>query len=416
MFNKIKQKLSNKFIRNTGWLGGAELANRVFRLGATVVLARTFSPQDYGLVAIVMTTYEFANVFTAKAGISSKLVQASEKDLDVLCETAYWMSWIASAGIFLLQCFASFPIAWFYKDTRVIAPICVSAVVYLMIPLLTVQLSMIDRSNRLNIIALCNVTQSFFSNLLTVIFALLGWGVWSVVLSLVLTMPAWVIISRINHPWQAKTSFTLYRWREIASYATNIIGADLLTKLRDNLDYLLVGRFLGLEALGIYYFAFNAGLGISLNVINSLTWSLWPHLCAARENFQEFKRRYFSGLKTIAVVIIPLVLLQSSLAPFYVPIIFGKSWTHAIPILVVICLSAIPRPFFLATSQLLNAADQTHISLRWSVGFTLIYGVALLVGINYGIFAVAISVLISQFLVTPIFVAWTTNHMFKPAS
>ncbi|MBI4782354.1 MAG: lipopolysaccharide biosynthesis protein [Oscillatoriophycideae cyanobacterium NC_groundwater_1537_Pr4_S-0.65um_50_18] len=416
IFTQIKHKLSNRFIRNAGWLGSAELANRVFRLGTTVVLARTFSPQDYGLVAIIITANEFANVFTCKAGIGSKLVQAPEKELDSLCETAYWMSWIASVLIFISQCLTALLVGWFYKDSRLILPICALAVSHLMLPLFTVQISLIERENRLNIIALCNGLQSVLINILTVFFALLGWGIWSVILALVLTMPVWVIINRANCSWHPKTSFTLHRWQEIASYAVNIIGSDLLVKLRDNLDYLLVGRFLGLELLGIYYFAFNAGLGISLSVINSLTWSLWPHLCAARESLRDLRYRYFGGLKTIACVIIPMVLLQSSLAPFYVPIIFGSKWVSAIPILIVVCLSAIPRPFFLAATQLLNAVDRTHKSLQWGILLTVVYTAAILVSVQHGIFAVAISVLASQFLVTPIFMAWTTKYVFKPVS
>lgn len=416
MINSIKRKLSSKFIRNAGWLGSAELANRVFRLGTTVVIARAFSPQDYGLVAIIITANEFASVFTCKAGIGSKLVQAPEKDLASLCETAYWMSWITSAFIFVLQCLMSFLLGWFYQDDRLVLPICALAVVHLMLPLFTVQISLVERANRMNVIALCNVIQSVLINILTVIFALLGWGIWSVVLALVLTMPVWVIVNRANCSWRSKVPFTLHRWREITGYAVNIVSSELLIKLRDNLDYLLVGRFLGLELLGVYYFAFNAGLGISLSVINSLTWSLWPHLCAARESLGDLKRRYFDGLKTIAYVIIPMVLLQSSLAPFYVPIVFGSKWVSAIPILVVVCLSAIPRPFFLAATQLLNAVDQTHTSLQWGLLLTFIYTAAILVGVHYGIFAVAVSVLVSQFLVTPIFVAWTTRHIFKPSS
>lgn len=416
VFSRVKHKFSNKFIRNAGWLSAAELANRVFRLGTTVILARTFSPQDYGLVAIVITINEFANVFTCKAGIGSKLVQAPDEDLDSLCETAYWMSCIASVLIFILQCLISLLVSWFYKDSHLILPICALAVAHLMLPLFTVQLSLIERANRLSVIALCNGIQCFLVNLFTIIFALLNWGVWSVVLAMLLSMPVWVIINRINCSWRSKTSFTLHRWKGIASYAVNIIGSDLLVKLRDNLDYLLVGRFLGLELLGIYYFAFNAGLGISLSVINSLTWSLWPHLCAARESLKELKQRYFSGLKTIALVIIPMVFLQSSLAPIYVPLIFGNKWVSAIPILIVICLSAIPRPFFLAATQLLNAVDQTHTSLRWGLFLTLVYTTAILVGVQYGILAVAISVLISQFLVTPILVVWATKHVLKPVS
>lgn len=416
VFSKVKHKFSNKFIRNAGWLSSAELANRVFRLGTTVILARTFSPQDYGLVAIIITVNEFANVFTCKAGIGSKLVQAPDEDLDSLCETAYWMSWIASILIFILQCLTALLVSWFYKDSHLILPICAMAVAHLMLPLFTVQLSLIERENRLNVIALCNGIQSFLVNCFTIIFALLNWGVWSVVLAMLLTMPVWVIINRVNCSWHPKTSFTLHLWKGIASYAVNIIGADLLVKLRENLDYLLVGRFLGLELLGIYYFAFNAGLGISLSVINSLTWSLWPHLCAARESRQKLKHRYFSGLKTMALVIIPMVFLQSSLAPIYVPIIFGSKWVSAIPILIVICLSAIPRPFFSASTQLLNAVDQTHMSLRWGLLLTLVYATAILVGVQYGIFAVAISVLVSQFLVTPIVVVWATKHVLNPVS
>lgn len=412
VISKIKDKLSNPYIRNAGWLGAAELANRFFRLGTTVVLARTFTPQDYGLVAIIITVNEFANAFVGKAGISSKLVQAAEEDLDVLCNTAYWMSWIASGAIFLLQCLASVLIGLFYQDHRIILPICVLALGHFVIPLFTVHISLIERENRLKIIALCNATQVFLMNILTISLALLGLGIWSIVLSMILTVPVWAIIGQLNCSWRVGKSFTLYRWKEIAKYAVNIVGSDLLVKLRDNLDYLLVGRFLGIEMLGVYFFAFNAGLGISLSIINSLTWSLWPHLCDARSNLSDLKIRYYDGLKTIATVIIPLVFLQSSLAPFYVPIVFGDRWVFAIPILITICLSAIPRPFFIATTHLLNAVDKTNSSFRWSIGLTFLYLFLLLVAVQYNIFVVALSVLISQFLFTPVYMLWARRNVF----
>jgi PST family polysaccharide transporter len=37
LINKLKQILSSQFIRNVGWLGGAELVNRIFRLGTTLL-------------------------------------------------------------------------------------------------------------------------------------------------------------------------------------------------------------------------------------------------------------------------------------------------------------------------------------------------------------------------------------------
>lgn len=412
LINKLKQQLSSQFIRNVGWLGGAELVNRISRLGITVTLAHLLSPYDYGLVAIVLTTNEFANVFTLRAGIGSKIIQADDLDVKILCDTSYWLNWILCGTLFIIQCIAAFPVAWFYGNNQVILPICVMSLVYLMLPVFAVQSALIQRENRLKIIALCNGTQSLLSNILTIGLALLGMRMWAVVLPIVLTTPVWIAICYINHPWRPTVSFTVARWQEIFSFAKNILGVELLNKLRANLDYLLVGRFLGVNALGIYYFAFNAGLGISMNVLNTLTWSLYPHLCAARGNFKQLKERYFSSLKTVALIVLPLVFLQSSLAPFYVPIVFGQKWVTATPILILICLSALPRPFCDAASMLLNSVDKSHITLYWNLLFTVIFAISLLVAVKWGIFWVAAAVLITHVLGMPIFTIWASRYVF----
>lgn len=48
LIQKFQKLLSDRFVRNIGWLGGAELVNRVFRLAATVTFARVFTEADYG--------------------------------------------------------------------------------------------------------------------------------------------------------------------------------------------------------------------------------------------------------------------------------------------------------------------------------------------------------------------------------
>jgi PST family polysaccharide transporter len=416
IIEKIRQQLSNQFIRNIGWLGGAELINRVFRLGATVVLARALSPQDYGLAAVVLTINEFTTVFTLRAGIGGKIVQADEEDVEVFCNTAYWLNWILCISLFLIQCIVAFPVAWFYNEEKLILPLCVYSLVYLMLPFFAVHNALIDRANRLKITAISTAIQSMLNNILIPVFALSGMGMWALVLPGIFTTPVWIVVTHLNEPWRPKKSFTLKRWKEIVDFGKDVLGYELLEKLRSNIDYLLVGRLLGVEALGIYFFAFNAGLGISLNVINIMVWPLYPHLCSARSNFGEFKQKYFHSLKTISLVIIPLVILQSSLAPFYVPIVFGEKWTMAVPILVLICLSAIPRPFGTAAALLLQSLDKAWINLRWSVLFTGIFVTALLIGMNWGIYGVAVSVLISHAIAMPIFTIWATKYVFAKDS
>lgn len=393
-----------------GWLAGAELLSRVSRLASTVILARSLSAYDYGLVAIVFTTIEFANMLTLRGGIGSKLVQADESEIELLANTAYWLNWLICGSIFVLQCLAAFPIAWFYKNDQVVLPICLVATVYLIMPISLVQTSLIQRRNQLKIFAVANVIASLVGTGLTICFALLGWGAWAIVVPFVLTTPIWSVIYLKHCAWRPHGKVTLARWQELLLFAKNVVGVELLDRVRANLDYLLVGRFLGVEALGVYYFAFNAGLGISLSLMGTIWTALLPHLCEVRDNLKLLKEKYFSSLKTISVFFIPFVLLQTVAAPFYVPIVFGQKWVHATPILMLICLSALLRPLDIAASQLLLAVGKGELDLYWNLCFTVVFAIGLLIAVQWGITAVAIAVLLIHSVAIPIFVVWATRR------
>lgn len=413
LINRLKQTLSGQFIRNVGWLGAAELVNRIFRLGTTVTIARMFDSKEYGLMAIVYTVFDFATVFTLRGGIGAKVVQADEQDVNAICDTSYWLNWILCGTIFVVQCLAAFPIAQFYGNQQIVLPLCVAALTYLMFPLFLVHDALIQRENRLKVTALCNATQSISSNIIIVSLALLGMGVWAIVWAMVLTTPVWIIITWKNHCWRPPKSFTLQGWQEIANFGKNLLGVELLDKLRMNLDYLIIGRFLGIEALGFYYFAFNAGYGITMNVINTFMSALFPYICAVRGDYKQFKQRYFSSLKKVVLVAVPFILVQSLLAPLYVPIIFGTKWRPAVPVLIMICLSVIPRIFGWSYTLLLNAVDKSNINLRIYMIFTIIFAVTILLAVKWGIFWVAASVLICHLLLLPVFAIWTHHYVFK---
>lgn len=407
----LKKIISSDFTRNLGWLSVAQAAIRVSRLAATVILPRFLTPHDYGLAALVLTTYEFTQTFT-KIGIFAKVIQSDDENLESIAIGAYWLNWLVYAGLFLIQCIAAFPIAWFYQDDQLILPICVLALTLLVSPVGRVQSALIQRENRFKTIAIAQASRYGTANILTAVFAFMGMGMWAIVLPRLLAAPIEFIIYLMNHSWRPTKGFTTEKWRVIFNFGLNILGVNLLKTLRENLDYLLVGRFLGVTQLGTYYFAYNAGLGISLTIIQSITTALYPHLCKLRSHFKEFKKGYFKSLKTIGVIITSFVLLQSGLAPFYVPILFGEKWIPAIPILILICLSAIPRSFDSAAFSLLAAVDETRLGLIGNVLFTIIFAASILIGVQWGIVGVAIAVLLAHAIFIPLYTAWATRYVF----
>ncbi|MEL7333279.1 MAG: oligosaccharide flippase family protein, partial [Cyanobacteria bacterium J06560_2] len=327
LVEKVQALFASRLSRNLGWLGLGQVFMRVSRLGTTVVLARLFSQYDYGLISIVYTAQSFAQVFTMGSlggGVSAKIVEAQEEDLAVVCDTTYWISWGLCIGVALIQCAVALPVAWFYDAPEIVLPLCVLSLMYLLYPVFKVHSGLIQRENRLKITALGITLREMSNNILTIIFALLGFGVWSVVFGLLFSAPVWIVVNYRNHAWRPPKKFTLEKGKEIWQFGASMMGVEFMDMLRLNIDYLIVGKFLGVEALGLYFLAFNAGLGISKQVINSTMVALFPHLCEVRDDRLKLKQRYRASLRQVGFVIVPLVIVQSSLAPFYVPLIFGE--------------------------------------------------------------------------------------------
>ena len=413
VINRLKQILSGAYLRNVGWMAGAEIANRLIRLSSTVILARMFSHQDYGLMAVIFTISDFANIFTLRGGIGSKIIQADEKDLNVICNTAYWLNWITCGSLFIIQCAIAFLLPVFSYDSHVTLPLCLIGLTYLTYPLFVIHLILIERENRFKAAAVCNVVISLLSNVLTATFVLLGMGIWAIIWAMLLAAPAWIILTWKFQSWRPPLRFSLERWRDVLGFGSNLLINDLLNRVQANVDYLLVGKYLGIEALGLYYFAFNGGSGITLSLLSTFMSPLYPYICAARNNYWEFKQRYFSSLKKVSIILVPIILLQASLAPIYVPLVFGKKWIPAIPVLILICLSVIPRIYAWAASLLLNAVDKTRISLYISVASTVIFIVSILAVVQNGIVWVAAAVFLNSLIVSFISTLWTHRFVLR---
>lgn len=401
------------FLKNIGWLSAAEFLSRIMRLGTTVVVARSLSAQEYGTAAMVIVLSEFMVAFSMRSGMGNKLIQAPTDRLNEFCQTIYSMGWLSTIILAVTQIFLSIPLSIFYHNPQIIGLNAVMALSLLFNPLYHVHCALTYRENDLRTIALCNFLQSIVSNAATILFVFLGWGVWALILPLVLAAPVWWWVMWSNQEWRPNWRLNFSAWRDVLPFALNLLGIDLLGRLRGNVDYLAIGAVLGPEALGLYYFAFNAGLGLSTGMLQSVSSALYPHLSACGSDRSKLMHSYLKSLQDIGKTIVPLILIQSVLAPIYVPIIFGPKWVAAIPMVVLICLSAVPRPFADATSLLLQSSQNTAIDLKWNLIFTMFFSVSVAVAVQFGILWVAIAVLMTHALMIPGFIWWVQQRDYQ---
>ena len=387
-------------------MGMAQVIHRVFRLAATIVVARMLFPEDYGIAALALSVNEIIHVLI-KGAVVNKLVQCEDSELEQLSRSAYWVNWILCIALMLVQCVAAAGFAWGHDNLQLGAAIAALSLTYLVLPFATIQAALTIRENRMAVTARSESWQTVIDCSLTIALALLGLGLWALVAPKILAAPIWAWIYRRASDWRISGRPQLAGASRLLAFGRQVVASDVIQTLRNNLDYLLVSYFLGIEALGIYFFAYNAGLGISQGFINAYTATLYPYLCESG-NARERVQRYTRTLRISACVAIPIIGLQSLLAPLYVPIIFGQKWIEegALPVIILICLSAMSRPLAEAATQYLRSSGLLKIDLLWQLLFTLVLGLALLIGVRWGLTGVAAAILLVHLLMQPLFSLW----------
>ncbi|CAA7621940.1 lipopolysaccharide biosynthesis protein [Magnetospirillum sp. SS-4] len=410
----IRLTSPSRFIRNIGWIGMTEMVSRASRLITVIVLARFLSTGDYGLAAIALTTNELVKVLT-NTGIGQRIIQSGDEQLGAVCNTAWKMNWVVCIGLFILQCAIAPIIGLVYDDMRLAWMVAAMAGVYLMMPLGLVQCFLVQRESRMGVLAFVATAQMTIDNILTAILAAGGLGAWAVVLPKLLVGPVWVVGMVRARKWRFDPAMGGADWREILSFGRSVLGVEVLKTLRLYADRLIIGAVLGLDAVGLYFFAFSAGLGLSLSFVNAFGIALFPHLCEIRDDVAELRRRWLNALKLAAKVAVPVILAQAALSPFYVPLIYGQRWAEAVPVLALLCLSAIPRPFAEAAGQLLRAQGRPGLELGWSVGFTVLYLAAVTAALPWGIPGIAVAVCAVHWLVLPAMTLWVAIRILPPS-
>ena len=391
-----------RFSRNLSSMALAQIAIRLSRLVTVVVLTRLLDPADFGAASLVLTVYEFIALFT-RNGIDLAVVRAAPDEVEQMARGAHWLSWSVCGALTLFQAAIAWPVAMAFADLSLALPIALMGLIYLVTPPCHMQIAMLQRDGRVSVLARAGAVQVMVDNGLSAILALCGLGFWAIVLPKLIVAPLFMVMIRRAHPWRPQGRPNTRHWRAIVAFCRPVIAVEMLSTVQANIDNVLVGYFLGVEALGLYYFAFNAGLGITLGLVNSFAIAVYPHLCAAFGDRAQLRARFLHTTRLLGWIVVPAVLLQSCLAPIYVPLVFGAKWQAAVPVLMLICLSALARPFASTTRQLLRAAGRPDIDLRWQGLTTLVLVALLLIGAQVGVVAVAAAVLVAQTLVLTVF-------------
>ena len=330
---------TSPLVRGLLAFSSAQAFTRVVRLCALLIVARRLSPDLFGVAALALSLFELIRVLT-NAGIGQRLIIATEEELAALCVTAHRLFWTICVTVAAVQLVVAAIVATVFALPMVGAMLCVLALVYFAMPPGLVQIFLTMRAMRMERVAKVAATQAIADSFLTLLLALLWPSAWALVLPKLLAAPIWTILARRATHWVPDKAIQPAPLREFAIMGPSILATEVMAAVRLNVDKLVVGAAFGTEALGLYYFAFNAGLGITQSFVAACSIVVFPHFAkVGRQTLsQEFRKAFSIGFALLA----PVVVLQATLSPYYVPVLFGEEWAAAVPYIALLSLAALP--------------------------------------------------------------------------
>lgn len=393
------------FARGMLAYGSAEAVIRVFRLAAILVVARLVSPATLGVAALALSLFEIVRVL-ANVGIGQRIIAATDAELASICEAASRLFWGVCAAVAAIQLCVAMLVSSVVGQPDIAAMLAVLALVYLFMPAGLVQVFLTLRAQRMGATARIVAAQNVADSVLTVLLVFVWPSAWAIVLPKLLTAPLWLVMARRTCEWRSDATVAPAPASAFTTFGFAVLGSECLAAVRLHGDKLIVGALLGTKALGLYYFAFNAGLGITLSLVSACNLVLFPQLSRLSVDAldREFGRALLLGMAAVLVI----VGMQVLLAPLYVPVVFGPNWTAAIPFLSVLACAAVPlfagsvfgarfraqgNPF--AETRLMSAATLAALSgLAIGAGSGLVAASA---GFTFGLAAV-FAVPVSRFI------------------
>jgi lipopolysaccharide exporter len=380
---------SSALLRGLAAYGSAELVVRVTRILTVIVIARRLTPEMMGAAALALSLFELVRVL-ANAGIGQRIIAAPDALLAATCNSAHRLFWIWCPIISALQLVLAAALAATLPAAA--GMLALLSLVYLTMPAGLVQVFLLMREGRLTTTARIGATQTLADHLLTLVLVL-AWPdpasiAFAIVLPKLLTTPIWLAGVRRARPWVRDAAAGFVPVSGFVRFGAGVLATEIAGAARAQIDKLIIGGLLGVKALGIWYFAFNAGLGITTSFVGAFGTVLFPWLCKAVDRNAR-ALRYRRGILIGLAVFLPMTLAQVLLAPIYVPLLFGTQWIDAAPLVALLGLAALPMVASAATTAWLRADGATSLDAAISTSATIAALSGLTLAAPFGLAAAA---------------------------
>lgn len=360
-----KNNLKQQTKKGLYWSFFNQFSNYGMQFCVGIVMARLLSPSDYGITALPGVFLAIAAVFqdSGMAGALIRKPEIEEKDYSTLFLYSIGMGILMYAALF----FASPYIASYFETPVLIPLVRVTALTFLWGPITTVQYVILKRKLDFKTPTKISIATKIFSAIVGITMAYMGYGLWALVISGVLSGFLNLILIVWAVRWYPRTGWSNESFKYLWGYGNKMLASSLLETAYSNITPLFVAKYYCPADLGVYNRARNYAIMPSQNVTGVIQNVTFPVLSKMQDDDESLARNYRRMLKTTAFVVFPLMMLLAGLArPLIITMITAK-WEACIILLQLLCFSLMWYPIHSINLNLLQVKGRTDLFFRLEV-------------------------------------------------
>jgi O-antigen/teichoic acid export membrane protein len=405
--SQAMQDLKEKTIRGGAARLASQVASVALRGCALVLLARLLGPRDFGLVGMV-TTLTGVLTWFRDFGLSAAAVQRSEITADQH-STLFWINVLVGALLALVTLAAAPAIAAFYHEPRLywVAPALGMAFLFNAVGIQ--HSALLQRQMRFTSMAVIGVASLAVGTAIAIGGAAIGYGYWALVANSVTTP----LVASIGFWLAAGWVPGMPRWRagilSMVQFGGTLTLNNVIAYIGLNADKVMIGRFLGVDAIGIY----GRGFQLASLPTENLNWAVGEVAFSALSRLQNDPSRlksYF--LKCFSFVLgltLPITIAFSLFADDFVRVLLGPKWQASTEIVRLLAPTIVVMAVIQPMTWLINSLGLVQRALKIALVFAPIMIVSCWLGLSHGASGVAFAYSTAMTLWVVPHIAWCVH-------
>ncbi|MDO5104870.1 lipopolysaccharide biosynthesis protein [Capnocytophaga sp.] len=340
----------------------------------TLVLARLLTPYEFGLIGAVTIIISIANMIV-ESGMGAALI--NKKNVTQLhYNTMFTFNLLMSISLCAIIYLAAPYIASYFGK-----PILKDVVRVLSITLFFNALTIIQRVVLIKKLlfkkqSFISIASLSISASLAVLAAYNGWGVWAIVVQLVLYSVLFSVIIFFVIKYIPKLQFSLTAFKELLSFGGPVIASSAIQVTHNDIISSVIAKVYSIQTTG-FYAQSEKLISFPTYIFRSLFDTAAFPILSKTKNRTEFKNICSRINRGVYFLAFPLLLTIPFNSEKIIHIVLGKQWSQACDIFTILSAGVIALLINVATFSVLKSSGQVKTLLNLGTAKALI-GLALL--------------------------------------